>query len=97
MSVLVVCMIDTEFGRYAFPQKTYELISCKTPFVTANIGALSELLKNYAQCLYQSEDLESLINSIQSQLDNPVVPNLTIPSWEEQGRILLTFLEEHVT
>jgi len=96
LDVAVLCMIDTPFGRYAFPQKTYELMVCETPFVTANIGVLGELLRSSPSCLYQVGNVQSLIDSIVNQLDNAVIPDLYVPSWEEQGRTLLSVLEEGI-
>lgn len=94
LDLAVVCMRDTEFGRYAFPQKTYEILSCRTPIVTARLGALERTLKNFPGCLYEPDDLEDLIEKIRQQLRTPCVPDIPIPTWADQGKKLAGLLED---
>lgn len=81
-------MIDTAFGRYAFPQKAYEILACETPLLTARLGALARTLAPWPDCLYEPENAEDLEQRIRRQLAHPVRPRLTIPTWSDQaGRL----------
>jgi glycosyltransferase involved in cell wall biosynthesis len=93
LDVAVICMRDTDFGRYAFPQKAYEILACRTPLVTASVGALQRTLTGYPGCLYRPDDVDSLAEAIASQLARPQVPELEIPSWRDQARRLAAFLQ----
>jgi teichuronic acid biosynthesis glycosyltransferase TuaC len=95
LDLAVVCMRDTEFGRYAFPQKTYEILACKTPIVAANLGALKQTFKDYPQCLYEPDNQSDLQAKIENLLQNPVSINIPIPTWQDQAKKLLTWF--HVT
>jgi teichuronic acid biosynthesis glycosyltransferase TuaC len=92
LDLAVVCMRDTEFGRYAFPQKTYEILACKTPILTANLGALKQTLKDYPQCLYEPDNQQDLQAKIENLLHNPVTIDIPIPTWQDQARKLEAWL-----
>ncbi len=94
LDLAVVCMRDTEFGRYAFPQKTYEILACVTPILTANLGALKEIFKDYPQCLYKPDNQSDLQAKIENLLQNPIRINIPIPTWRDQGKKLARWLLE---
>lgn len=83
LDVAVICNKDSLFGRYCFPQKFYEILSCKTPVVCSNIGALSDLLSNFKECLFSHEKKGSLETTIKNQLLRQIVPQTNIPNWNE--------------
>ncbi|MDZ4152215.1 glycosyltransferase, partial [Methylicorpusculum sp.] len=83
---------DTEFGRYAFPQKTYEILACKTPILSARLGALKQTLKEYPQCLYEPENQADLSEKIVNLLNNPSVVDIHIPTWSDQAQRLAEWL-----
>ncbi len=93
LDLAVVCMRDTDFGRYAFPQKTYEILACKTPIITANLGALKQTFKDYPQCLYEPDDQSDLQAKIENLLQNPVTINIPIPTWQDQAKKLLSWVQ----
>jgi teichuronic acid biosynthesis glycosyltransferase TuaC len=93
LDLAVACMRDTDFGRFAFPQKTYEILACRTPLLTARLGALQRTLEEYPQCLYEPEDQNDLQHKIKHLLINPVIINLTIPSWSDQSIRLQSWLQ----
>jgi teichuronic acid biosynthesis glycosyltransferase TuaC len=93
LDLAVVCMRDTEFGRYAFPQKTYEILACKTPIVTANLGALKQTFKDYPQCLYEPDNQNDLKGKIENLLRNPVCINIPIPTWQDQAKKLMAWMQ----
>lgn len=81
-------MKDTEFGRYAFPQKAYEILACGTPIVAARVGAVERMLSQYPECLYEPSCAQSLADRIRHQLRQPTLVQVAIPSWRQQGRRL---------
>jgi len=93
LDLAVVCMRDTEFGRYAFPQKTYEILACNTPILTAKLGALKETFKDYPQCLYEPDNQKDLQTKIEKLLQNPVSINIPIPTWQDQAKNLLSWMQ----
>ncbi len=93
LDLAVVCMRDTDFGRFAFPQKTYEILACRTPLLTARLGALQRTLEEYPQCLFEPEDENDLQQKIKHLLANPVIINLTIPTWSDQSIKLQSWLQ----
>lgn len=96
LDLALVPMIDTAFGRYAFPQKAYEILACGTPLLTARVGALARTLNAWPDCLYIPENAEDLEKQILNQLAHPVRPNVTIPSWNDQAKRLDKLIIEAV-
>jgi glycosyltransferase involved in cell wall biosynthesis len=87
----VIYLKDTVFGRYCFPQKSYEMLACGLPVVAADIGAMPGLLKD-ARKLYRADDSASLAQVILSNLQNPAACAHEILDW--RGVIML--LDEHL-
>jgi len=88
LDVAVICMRDSDFGRYAFPQKAYEIMGCGTPIVATAVGALARTLASHPGSLYSAGDEDDLALRLQGQLEHPVVPDLDIPSWRDQAEKL---------
>lgn len=93
LDLAVICMRDSDFGRYAFPQKTYEILACKTPVLAARVGALAQLFQNYPRCLYQPDSVEDLSTKILDLLAHPESVDLPIPTWAEQAEKLAAWLQ----
>ena len=85
LDVAVICMRDTAFGRYAFPQKAYEIIACRTPLVAARVGALTTLLAAQANSLYDVDDVASLTHCLEAQLATPTPCAIVPPDWAAQA------------
>ena len=96
LDVALVPMVDTPFGRYAFPQKAYEILACGTPLLTTRLGALERTLAAYPECLYAPGDDDDLDRRIRGQLSDPTVPRVPIPSWREQARRLEQLLADSI-
>ncbi len=94
LDLALVPMLDTPFGRYAFPQKLYEILGCRTPILAARVGALARTLAAYPACLYKPDDTVELRQRMQDQLMAPVIPEVEIPSWREQAARLEGLLAE---
>jgi glycosyltransferase involved in cell wall biosynthesis len=88
MDVAVIPIRDSEFGRYSFPQKTYEILACRIPVVVTDVGAMKRLFKDYPQCLWTEGDPQSLAEKIYNMIMSPVIPDIKIPSWKDQAIIL---------
>ncbi|BAN69956.1 glycosyltransferase [endosymbiont of unidentified scaly snail isolate Monju] len=96
LDLALICMCDSEFGRYAFPQKTYEILACGTPLLAASVDAPRSLLADWPRCLYRPGDLDQLITRIEEQRQQPCTPSLAIPSWADQAKRLESFWREHL-
>jgi glycosyltransferase involved in cell wall biosynthesis len=84
LDVGAICVLDTPFGRYCFPQKAYEMLACDLPVVAADLGALGSLLAPWQDaCLYPADDPESLANRIEAQLARRIVPPVPVRGWVE--------------
>ena len=93
LDVAVICMEESPFGDFAFPQKTYEILASETPLVAAGVTALADLFRGEPQCLYTPGDSVDLANRIRAQLSAPRLPRFAIPTWEDQARALETLLQ----
>lgn len=96
LNVGVICLKDSDFGRYAFPQKAYEMISVRIPLAVTNVGAMGKLLDSYPSVLYEAGDAEDLTRVLQSQLEKPVIVDMDIPTWEDQAKKMKAVLEDVV-
>ncbi len=81
LDVGVMCIRDTRFGRYCFPQKAFEMLACGTPVVAADIGAMSALFAATPEHLYRAGDAANLAERIQRQLQTPDASTLPIEDW----------------
>lgn len=93
LDVGVMCILDTPFGRYCFPQKAYEMLACKLPVVAADVGAMGALLANAPACLYRVDDAADLARKLRGQLDTPTLPSVPIDDWQTLIRKLEPKLE----
>jgi len=92
LDLSVVGNRDSEFGRYCFPQKLYESLACRVPVAVAASGAMAELLADWPECLYAPDDRGSLLAALRRQLDEPRLPQLPVPDWDELAAALEEFL-----
>lgn len=83
LDVGVMCIRDTPFGRYCFPQKAYEMFACGLPVVAADIGAMSALLAAAREHLYRAGDAADLAERIERQLKTPTASTLPIEDWAQ--------------
>jgi len=92
LDVAVICNKDSDFGRYCFPQKLFEMLACNTPIVVANIGDIGKILAKYPESLYTPGNKSMLAEQINRQLLNPtLIAELHIPSWLDWSRKLEAF------
>lgn len=84
LDVGAICIPDTPFGRYSFPQKAYEMLASGLPVAAADVGAMGALFAACRrQCLYPADDAGALAARLQSQLETRHVPDLAIEDWRQ--------------
>jgi glycosyltransferase involved in cell wall biosynthesis len=84
LDVGAICVLDTSFGRYCFPQKAYEMLACGLPVAAPDLGALGSLLAPWRDhCLHAANDPEALADRIEAQLVDRFVPPVPIEGWDE--------------
>ncbi|MGH8553616.1 MAG: glycosyltransferase family 4 protein, partial [Methylococcales bacterium] len=97
LDVAVICNVDSDFGRFCFPQKFYEMIACDVPVVAAEVGELKTLLSDWPDCLYPVDSVEGLAKKIRGQLDHPVRPRtIAVRTWDHEAAQLEAFFDELV-
>jgi glycosyltransferase involved in cell wall biosynthesis len=88
LDVGVICVPDTPFGRFSFPQKAYEMIACGIPVMAAAVGAMGSTLGGFPDCLFLAENPSDLAAKLRRQLERPQVPQLIIMDWGELAGVL---------
>lgn len=84
LDVAVVCNKDSDFGRYCFPLKLFEIVACGTPIVAASLGDVATTLASYPESLYRPGDASHLARQIANQLIAPRrLIDLAVPSWDD--------------
>jgi teichuronic acid biosynthesis glycosyltransferase TuaC len=96
LDVSVICNRDSAFGRYCFPQKLYESLGCRVPVVVAEVGAMADLLEPWPRNRFRPNDPGSLETALLAQLEEPVVPDLPIPTWDSLATRLDRLLRQAV-
>lgn len=83
LDVGAICIRDTPFGRYCFPQKAYEMLACKLPVAAARVGAMTHLLADVPTCLYDADDAKGLAATLLRQLEQPLTAEVVIEDWTQ--------------
>lgn len=94
LDVGVICIRDTAFGRYSFPQKAYEMLACRVPLVAAAVGSVGDLLRDHPNALYLPDDSRDLADQIAGQLAHLQPPDIPIPTWADQAEKLERLLRQ---
>jgi glycosyltransferase involved in cell wall biosynthesis len=83
LDVGAICVLDTPFGRYSFPQKAYEMLACGLPVVAAGVGAMGTLFAEVPRSLYVSGDANDLAGKLLCQAAHPTRANFEIEDWKQ--------------
>lgn len=97
LDVAVVCNKNSEFGRFCFPQKAYEILACDTSIVSANIGVMSDLLQNHPESLFFTGQCQDLSKKINIQLTNSSKITIPIQTWSTQATRLEALISSIVS
>ena len=92
MDLVVVPLSNTRFGYFAFPQKAYEVLACRTPAVAAEVGSLALLFESLPDVRYDPDSSSALAVAALRQLDKPRLLEVDIPTWEDQAKKLAEFI-----
>jgi teichuronic acid biosynthesis glycosyltransferase TuaC len=92
LDVGVICILDTAFGRYCFPQKAYEMLACQLPVVAAAVGAMQGLFAATSDALYQPGNAFDLASKIAAQLSARRIADVAIDDWQT----VLGAIEPHI-
>lgn len=84
LDVGVIYLANTNFGRYCFPQKTHEMLSCRLPVVAANLGAMTNFLKEMPEALYGCDNADDLVRAIMWQIGHKMLPNIEVSDWKAE-------------
>lgn len=84
LDVGVITIPDTEFGRFSFPQKAYEMLACGLPVTASAVGAMTDLFATAPQALYDYRQSDALASQVQRQLAEPQFPAVDILDWRGQ-------------
>lgn len=93
LDIAVICNLDSEFGKYCFPQKAYEILACHKPLIAANVGAMKALLKNYPDNLFAPGNSEDMVRIIKLQLQNTRTLDIPISTWDNLAEKLDIFMQ----
>ena len=93
LDIAIICIRDTAFGRYSFPQKAYEMLACGVPLIAAAVGSVGDLLREDRYSLYRPDDAQDLAEKIIGQLAQLRTPDLMIPTWADQAEKLERLLQ----
>jgi glycosyltransferase involved in cell wall biosynthesis len=96
LDVAVICNRSNGFGQYCFPQKVYEILACKTPVISANLGVMPVLFMDYPECLFNSESDIELISKINGQLRMSSKIDVSADTWVEQAKKFGILIEKIV-
>lgn len=97
LDVGIVCNLDSEFGRYCFPQKFYEIIACGTPVVAAGVGDVQFALKNVKNSLFAPEDYQALAECVRENLRCPrTAPTIPVQTWRSRADDVGAFFKQIV-
>lgn len=83
LDVGIIPAHDSEFGRYCFPQKLYEMVACELPVAASKVGAIAEVLKDSPEMLYKPGDSKELAEVVRLQLDKQRRVNVKPMEWVE--------------
>lgn len=83
LDVGIISAHDSDFGRYCFPQKLFEMVACGLPVVAAKVGAISQALRASPEALFVPGDDKGLIAAVMLQLENSHLADINPVEWCE--------------
>jgi glycosyltransferase involved in cell wall biosynthesis len=94
LDVAIICNRENEFGRYCFPQKTREIMSCNVPLIAARVGSMAEMFADHPEWLFTPDVADDLARVIENRMMNQKTDYQEVFSWSDAATKLETiFLE----
>jgi glycosyltransferase involved in cell wall biosynthesis len=90
LDVAVICNRENEFGRYCFPQKAREIMSCNVPLITARVGSMAELFAGHLEWLFAPDDAGDLARVLENRMMNQRTDYKEVFSWSDAATELET-------
>ncbi len=97
LDIGVILNKDDAFGKYCFPQKYYEMLSCKLPIVASRVGVMSRVLSETPEILFDPADSKSLVAAIETQLDNKFNINAEVFTWDNQSKKFASMVNDVIS
>ena len=82
LDVGIISILDTEFGRYCFPQKAYEMLACGLPVAVARVGEMASMFAPLPQVMFEAGDADSLAAAVDHQLTYRQRPEVPLRDWQ---------------
>jgi glycosyltransferase involved in cell wall biosynthesis len=96
LDVAVVSNVDSDFGRFCFPQKLFEAIACGAPVVAARVGEVERLLAQAPSSLYAPGDVPALATALATALAGSRDSLPAAPTWCDRAERLEAVLAEQL-
>ncbi len=94
LDVAIICNRENDFGRYCFPQKAREIMSCNTPLIAARVGSMAELFADHPEWHFAPDDAADLARVLENRIMNQRTNYQEVFSWSDAAAELETiFLE----
>jgi glycosyltransferase involved in cell wall biosynthesis len=83
LDVALIPNIDSAFGRYCFPQKAWEIMTCDVPLIAADVEGMKLFFKNHPEWLYDPADAQDLARALKRRLEDRTTGYGTAPTWSD--------------
>ncbi|MGM3386092.1 glycosyltransferase family 4 protein [Stutzerimonas stutzeri] len=83
LDVGIIPVHDSEFGRYCFPQKLFEMAACGLPIVAAKVDAIAQTIRASPEVLFTPGDDEGLAKAVLVQLEKSHQIDIKPMEWPE--------------
>ena len=92
LDLAIICNLDSDFGRFCYPQKLEEMLACRLPFLAANVGELARVLPLSHQ--FQARSSTDLAKKIlQSFSGENTQEQIKASTWKQRAEALATFFD----
>lgn len=95
MDVLTVVNKESDFGRYSYPVKLYEAMSCQVPVVVTSTEASRWILRDNQELLVPPSDVGALSSSIAVALGRGRINYPNVPDWWSVSNVFEQALQEN--
>ena len=97
MSINAVSLVPNNFGRFAFPQKAYEIAAAGSHCIVPNFGSMVKFIDDFQWHSYIPGDEFSICNTLQIAASCSNNLNIQTPTWREQAEKVYAVLKEIIS